>query len=126
MTYKKWSTSDRRVLLFLFWPSLLQLGIILALSTVGVAQPRRPMGPPDILRLATVSDAEIPPDVNWVVYTVSTFDEDKTFNTLWLARTGPDSGFYPPTATPTPGRRPIPSVDWPDVRYVPMPLLPGG
>ena len=126
MTYKEWSINGPRDLSFFKWSTLLQLGIILALSIVGLAQPRRPMAPSDILRVATVSDPQISPNGSWVVYTVSTFDEDKTLNTLWLARTGPDSVFNPPTATPTPGRRPIPSVDWPDVRSVPMPLLPSG
>lgn len=126
MTYKEWSTNSLRDLSFFIRPTLLQLGIILALSIVGLAQPRRPMAPPDILRVATVSDAQISPNGSWVVYTVSTFEEDKTLSTLWIARAGPDSVFNPPTATPTPGRRPIPNVDWPDVRSVPMPLLPGG
>jgi len=62
---------------------------ILALLTVTtLAQPRRLLTPQDILRVATVSDAQISPNGAWVVYTVSTTADDKTINTLWLASAG--------------------------------------
>ncbi len=50
------------------------------------AQVRRGMTPPDVLRVASVADAQISPDAEWVVYTVSTSDRDATRTTLWLAR----------------------------------------
>jgi dipeptidyl aminopeptidase/acylaminoacyl peptidase len=70
-----------------------------------------------------VSDAQISPNGQWVVYTVSSVEEDKNVSTVWLARVGLDS--YP-VATPTPPRRPTPYVDWPEVRSAPRPLLPAG
>jgi dipeptidyl aminopeptidase/acylaminoacyl peptidase len=82
------------------------------------------MTPADILRVATVSDAQISPNGAWVVYTVSTVIDDKTLNTLWLTGT--------PTAVPyitqpqQPGRRNVPYVDWPDIRPNSIPLLPSG
>jgi dipeptidyl aminopeptidase/acylaminoacyl peptidase len=90
------------------------------------AQPRRPVTPPDILRVAAVSDPQISPNGNWVVYTVSIVDEDKNINVLWLARA--DSSFTQPLPipTPTPGRRPPPLIEWPEPRLQPSPLLPSG
>ncbi len=52
------------------------------------AQQRRPMTPADILRVGTVSDAQISPNGSWIVYTVSTVADDKTINTLWLVSAG--------------------------------------
>jgi dipeptidyl aminopeptidase/acylaminoacyl peptidase len=77
----------------------------------------------DILRIANVSDAQISPNGQWVVYTVGTVDDDKTVSTLWLARAGVE---YTPQASPTPTRRPTPYPDWPEIRAIPRPLLPGG
>jgi dipeptidyl aminopeptidase/acylaminoacyl peptidase len=88
------------------------------------AQPRRPVTPPDILRVASVSDPQISPNGAWVVYTVSVVDEDKNINVLWLARI--DAPFTQPLPTPTPPRRPIPAIDWPDLRLQPTPLLSSG
>src|SRR5882724_712511 len=91
------------------------------------AQPRgRPMAPSDILRIANVSDAQISPNGMWVVYTVSTTEDDKTISTLWLARAGSDSMFNQPAVRPVPGRRPLTNAEWPDVTSVPTPLLPSG
>ena len=56
---------------------------------VASAQPRRPnvgMSPADILRVAGVSDAQISPNGQWVVYTVSTVEGNEIVSTLWLAR----------------------------------------
>ena len=77
----------------------------------------------DVVRVMGVSDAQISPNGQWVVYSVSSVEEDKNLSTVWLARVGLDS--YP-VATPTPPRRPTPYVDWPEVRSAPRPLLPAG
>ncbi len=77
----------------------------------------------DVVRVVGVTDAQISPNGQWVVYTVSSVEEDKNVSTVWLARVGFDS--YP-VATPTPPRRPTTYVDWPEVRYAPRPLLPAG
>lgn len=83
------------------------------------------MTPPDVLRVANVTDAQISPNGQWVVYTVSSVGDDKAVNTLWLARTLADSLSIPPTAQPPP-RRTMPYVDWPEVRSTPRSLLPPG
>jgi dipeptidyl aminopeptidase/acylaminoacyl peptidase len=77
----------------------------------------------DVVRVMGVSDAQISPNGQWVVYSVSSVEEDKNLSTVWLARVGLDS--YP-VVTPTPPRRPTPHVDWPEVRSAPRPLLPAG
>jgi Tol biopolymer transport system component len=53
-----------------------------------VAQVRQGMRAADILRVANVSDAQISPNGQWVVYTVSSVEEDKSVSTLWLVRPG--------------------------------------
>ena len=52
------------------------------------AQPRRPatMSPADILRVANVSEAQVSPNGQWVVYSVSTIEDNETISTLWIAR----------------------------------------
>ncbi|MBV9958217.1 MAG: PD40 domain-containing protein, partial [Acidobacteria bacterium] len=45
----------------------------------------------DILRVATVSDAQISPDGSWVVYTVTTPEGNGTRSTLWLVRMAADT-----------------------------------
>ena len=91
------------------------------------AQPGRTMAPADILRVAGVSDAQISPNGQWVVYTVSASDSDSTRTSLWIARIGLDFISTPPTARPTPTpRRPTdqrPELDWSEVRLAPTPLL---
>jgi dipeptidyl aminopeptidase/acylaminoacyl peptidase len=82
------------------------------------------MAPPDILRIANVSDAQIAPHAQWIVYTVSGVDEVRNVSTLWLARPGGDSFVVTPAQPPQ--RRPVPYVDWPEVRSSPRPLLPPG
>jgi dipeptidyl aminopeptidase/acylaminoacyl peptidase len=59
--------------------------LLLAASN-GVSQTRRLMTPADTLRVAGVSDAQISPDGEWVVYTVSTIEGNASRTTLWLAR----------------------------------------
>src|SRR6266850_5738930 len=100
--------------------------IILAAIAAVSAQPRRPLAPADILRVATVNDVQISPNGQWVVYTVSTVDDDKNINTLWLARVGSDSIFNLPPTSQTPVRRVTPYSDWPELRTASMPLLASG
>jgi dipeptidyl aminopeptidase/acylaminoacyl peptidase len=90
------------------------------------AQPRQGMRPADILRVVNVSDAQISPNGQWVVYTVSSVEEDKTVSSLWLVRPGFESYSFPnPIPTPTP-RRPVPYTEWTEIRSTPRPLLPPG
>jgi dipeptidyl aminopeptidase/acylaminoacyl peptidase len=46
------------------------------------------MAPGDILRLANVSDAQISPNGEWIVYSLATVNDDKSASTLWLAQAG--------------------------------------
>lgn len=65
------------------------LVLIVFLSALSVAQQRRAMTPPDILRVSNVTDAQIAPHGQLVVYTVSsTTDDDKNVSTLFLVRLG--------------------------------------
>ncbi|HKV36418.1 MAG TPA: S9 family peptidase [Pyrinomonadaceae bacterium] len=84
------------------------------------------MAPADILRVANVSDAQMSPNGQWIVYTVSSVDEDKNFTTLWIARVSGEAFALRPIPAPTPTRRPGPYVDWPDTRTEIRPLLPAG
>jgi dipeptidyl aminopeptidase/acylaminoacyl peptidase len=85
------------------------------------------MVPADILRLANVSDAQISPNGEWVVYTVSTTDGDTTRSTLWLARVPATPDRTPPTTQPAPTTRETDQYrDWPDVRRQPTQLMPSG
>ena len=97
------------------------LSVLLSVSSVA-AQQRRAITPNDILRVENVSDAQIAPNSQWVVYTVSYVDEDRNYTTLWIAPLGSP----PVTLTPRPQRRPVPYADWPEVRSSARPLLPTG
>ncbi len=99
------------------------LFLLLALTISCGAQQRQQIRPPDILRLSTVTDAQISPNGQWVVYSVSAVDGDQQTNTLWLARVALESYPFP---TPTPTRRPVPYVEWPEIRSAPRLLLPQG
>ena len=88
------------------------------------AQQRLPMKPADIVKLANVADPQISPNAQWVVYTVSSVDDDKNVSTLWLARAAVDS--YTPTPIPSPSPRRPTAVEWPEIRNPPRPLLPSG
>jgi dipeptidyl aminopeptidase/acylaminoacyl peptidase len=97
--------------------------LVLALLALPcLAQPRQPMRPQDILRVANLTDAQISPNGQWAVYTVSSVEDDKALNTLWLARLALEP--YP-IPTPTLSRRSVPYIDWPEIRSTPRPLLPG-
>ncbi len=71
----------RRTLRFIFIAFL----SLLSCSFVG-AQVRRGMTSADVLRVASVADAQISPDGEWVVYAVSTVDGNATRTLLWLTR----------------------------------------
>src|SRR6266576_119293 len=75
----------------------------LSLAVAASAQQRRAMVPSDILRVANVTDAQISPSGDLVVYTVSTVEGDATRSTLWLARTAFEGRPGPRT---TPGETP--------------------
>jgi len=88
------------------------------------AQPRRAttsMTPADILRVATISDPQISPNGDWVVYTVSTTEGDQTVSTLWLVRAGERTSAYPPTS-----RQPEQRRNWELLRNPARQLLPPG
>ena len=95
---------------------------------VALAQPRRAttsMAPADILRIGNVSDAQISPNGQWVVYAISTVAGDETISTLWLVRVGANLVNVPTsTVPPTSQRRP--TTDWPDERSTSAPLLAAG
>ncbi|HEY2964499.1 MAG TPA: S9 family peptidase [Pyrinomonadaceae bacterium] len=104
---------------------VLALSVLLFASSVA-AQPRRTMTAADILRVATVTDAQMAPNGQWVVYTVSAVDEDKNTSTLWLARVASEPFNVPVTPIQPPQRRAVPYADWPEIRSAPRPLLPSG
>ena len=96
--------------------------VLIFVASTCFAQQRQAMRAQDILRVVNVTDAQISPNGQWVVYSVSSVEDDKTVSTLWLARVGIESYWLP---APSP-RRPVPYVDWPEVRQPPRPLLPAG
>jgi dipeptidyl aminopeptidase/acylaminoacyl peptidase len=85
------------------------------------------MTPADVVRLANVSDAQVSPNGQLVVYTVSSVAGDRTVSTLWLARLLPEVTPIQPTAQPTPrppSQRTV--LEWPEIRSTPRLLLPSG
>jgi dipeptidyl aminopeptidase/acylaminoacyl peptidase len=95
---------------------------VLSLPQLSLAQPRRLMQPQDILSIATVSDAQISPNGQYVVYSVSTVDGDKNVTTLWLTRVVHES--LATDVQPT-ARRNVPT-DWAEIRTNATQLLPPG
>jgi dipeptidyl aminopeptidase/acylaminoacyl peptidase len=67
--------------------------------------PTRLMAPGDILRVANVGDAQISPDSERVVYTVTTVDGNAGVTTLWITRTGGEVPVGPPTSRQPEQRR---------------------
>ncbi len=141
MAYKEWSIDwrNKRVSLakaqrrkdgpwFSFAPLRLCVRnpfLILALVAFPCgAQVRQAMRAADILRVSNVTDAQISPNGQWVVYTVSSVDDDKSVSSLWLVRPSLESYSFP-NPIPTP-RRPAPYVEWSDIRSTPRALLPSG
>ena len=101
--------------------------LIVTASVVTCAQPRGVMRPADIVKVANVTDPQISPNGQYVVYTVSSIADDKTVSTLWIARLLPEIVPVEPTAQPTPSStRPGPYLDWSEIRTAPRTLLPGG
>src|SRR6185369_6490708 len=115
-----------------FFASLRLCGTLLLFlvsAVPGSAQPRGVMRPADIVRVANVTDAQISPNGQYVVYTVSTVADDKTVSTLWIARLSSEFTPIQPTAQPTPhtpSRRTEPYLEWPEMRVAPRTLLPSG
>jgi Tol biopolymer transport system component len=108
--------------------SLITVTVVVATSLVaGFAQPRRAiasMTPGDILRVANVSDAQISPNGQWVVYTVTTVEGNDSVSALWLARVSPNLVNHP-TSTLPPTSQHHPTTDRPDERSSSVPLLAG-
>src|SRR5882762_7116753 len=101
--------------------TLLLSALPVSLSSSVHAQTRRPMAPADILRIANVSDPQISPNGDWIVYTVSTIEADQTVSTLWLVRAGERLSNVPPTS-----RQPEQRRNWDLPRIAGRPLLPPG
>jgi dipeptidyl aminopeptidase/acylaminoacyl peptidase len=97
-----------------------KLLIAFSLALPASAQPRRPLTPPDILRIAAVAEAQISPNADSVVYTASATEGDATRSTLWIAR-----ATFEGRSAIRPGARELPS-DFDQVRQPPMRLLPTG
>lgn len=89
--------------------------VFLFASPAADAQGQRPaaMTPPDILRIANVGDAQISPNGEWVIYTVSTVEGNTTVSTLWLSHLGAITSTVQRAAT----------TAWPNERSTPAPLL---
>jgi dipeptidyl aminopeptidase/acylaminoacyl peptidase len=102
---------------------VLLLGVLTVLfgPTTARAQQRRPMAPPDILRVANVGDAQISANGDWIVYTVSTTDADQSVSTLWLVRASERLFNVQPTS-----RQPEQRRNWELTRNPTRPLLPQG
>jgi dipeptidyl aminopeptidase/acylaminoacyl peptidase len=94
---------------------ILVAGLILVGAYASLSQTRRVMTAADILRVATVGDAQMSPDGVWVVYTVATPEGDGTRSMLWLVRTASDT-----SQTALEAARPAAR------RSAPVPLLQGG
>ena len=107
--------------------AFLHLQLLLCFMCAAVAPcvaQRGVMRAADVVRVQGVADAQISPNGQWVVYTVTSADEDRNVSTLWIARVGLESSSLPyPTPTP---RRPAPYVEWPEIRSTPRLLLPSG
>jgi dipeptidyl aminopeptidase/acylaminoacyl peptidase len=106
--------------------SLIAGALIAATSfAVGQAQPNRATGlmtPGDILRIANVSDAQISPNGERIVYTVSTVEGNETISTLWLVSIKVDLTRTPTSGVPATSQR-VGSLDSP--RSTSSPLLVG-
>lgn len=94
--------------------------LALFLLTTARAQPR-PLTPSDILRVATVSDPQISPTGEWIVYSLATNEGNEANSNLWLVRVGDRPLSGPPTSRQTEPRR-----NWESFRFGGRPLLPSG
>src|SRR5687768_6714170 len=108
-----------------FAPLREQLIIIITLACIfdstSLGQTRKPMVPSDILRIAAVTDAQISPNGQWIVYTVSSTEGDRSRSTLWLARVGLDTLEAPTSIAPQTRQ---PDRDWREIPRRPSLLLP--
>src|SRR5205085_3535240 len=68
--------------------SQLILVTLFSLLLLSSAHAQRGMSPADTLRVATVADAQVSPDGERIVYTVTTIDGNETRTQLWLVRRG--------------------------------------
>lgn len=66
------------------------LSLILLAAKTSRAQVNPGMTPADTLRIAGVADAQISPTGQWVAYTLTTVENNESYTTIWVARTGPD------------------------------------
>jgi dipeptidyl aminopeptidase/acylaminoacyl peptidase len=84
------------------------------------------VAPTDILRVANVSDVQISPNGQWVVYTVSTVEGNETVSTLWLSRVASNFLNVPATTMAQDSQRRS-TMEWPEERVAPpTPLLAPG
>jgi dipeptidyl aminopeptidase/acylaminoacyl peptidase len=123
LNYEACCRSANRLTQSAFFASLRLCGkllLIFFLAVAANAQARRPMTPSDILRIATVTDAQISPNGDWIAYTVSATEGDANRSTLWLVRASLE-GRPPIRRTPS---NPQPELD--QIRQPPTPLLPAG
>ncbi|MBD0372595.1 MAG: S9 family peptidase [Pyrinomonadaceae bacterium] len=75
----------------LLLPRLLFLLSFISLANgIASAQAKQGLTPADTLRVANVADAQISPGGEWVLYSVSTAEGERTRTTLWLVRAAPD------------------------------------
>jgi dipeptidyl aminopeptidase/acylaminoacyl peptidase len=81
----------------------------------------RPLTPSDILRVAAVSDPQVSPTGEWIVYSLTTAEGNETSSSLWLVRVGDRPLSGPPTSRQTEPRR-----NWDGARFGGRPLLPSG
>jgi dipeptidyl aminopeptidase/acylaminoacyl peptidase len=93
--------------------------VVLSVTCSVSAQSRRPLTPADILRTSNVSDAQISPSAEWVVYTVSTIEGEASHSTLWLQR-----ATFEPRSSGRPATALVPT-DYAQ-RQPPVRLLPNG
>lgn len=79
------------------------------------------MTPPDILRVASVSDPQLSPNGEWVVYTVAQTEGNQTVSIPGLIRVGERFSNVPPTS-----RQPEQRRNWELLRSNVRALLPTG
>jgi dipeptidyl aminopeptidase/acylaminoacyl peptidase len=72
--------------------------LCLSLALPALSQSRRPLTPPDTMRIASVGDVQISPNGEWIAYTVGNVEGDATRSTLWLTRAAWEAR---PPRTPT-------------------------
>jgi dipeptidyl aminopeptidase/acylaminoacyl peptidase len=103
--------------------------VLIAATSFAVGQEQlspatRLMTPAAILRVANVNDAQISPNGQWVVYTVSRVAGDDMISTLWLAGVGGDWSAISNRALSTTSQNArLPAL--PYVNAMPSPLLDG-